>query len=130
MRKRHSRDSRAPGNNEMHGVTPVLPNGAMGQRTAARRSLCIDSFPAAGGPSDDGYNCCCARTKELGVAARRSWIRLVLPATTSSGGARHSQWKEFRFEAPRSRRHRGVVGKWPCPLRRFFVFKVIDFGEI
>ena len=66
MRKRHSRDSRAPGNNEMHGVTPVLPNGAMGQRTAARRSLCIDSFPAAGGPSDDGYNGCCARTKELG----------------------------------------------------------------
>jgi len=30
MHKRHSRDSRVPGNNEMHDVTPVLPNGTVG----------------------------------------------------------------------------------------------------
>ena len=36
MCKRHSRDSRAPGNKQMHGGTPVLPNGAMGNVRGAQ----------------------------------------------------------------------------------------------
>ena len=48
----HKRHSRAPGNNEMHGVTPVLLNGAMGKGRPV---------------SDDGYNGCRVTTNDCTV---------------------------------------------------------------
>ena len=60
-----TQDSRAPGNKEMHGMTPILPDGTMGN--ARCRSLCIDLFLAVGGLSDDGYNGCCVRTNDCTV---------------------------------------------------------------
>jgi len=55
----------------------------------------------------------------------------------SSGGARNSQWRGFRFEVPRHRR----CGEWmsPSPLRRGLgevamplpiIFLMADFNEI
>jgi len=87
MHKRHSWDSQAPGNNEMHGVTPVLPTGAMG-------SLCIDSFPAVGGPSDDGYSGRCVGTKDctVGTAA------VIDPSGPPSHG---QQWQRQKFSMER-----------------------------
>ena len=56
------------------GCPGITKCKALWPTRAARRSLRIDSFPAAGGPSDDGYNGCCARTKDYctnrGVASQ------------------------------------------------------------
>jgi len=89
----------------------------------ALSSLCIDSLLAAGGLSDDGYNGCCVRTNDCTVETSGQVV--MDPSGPPSHG---QQWWSQKFsmervEAPRSRRHCGMVwGKWTCPSPEFFLF--------
>ena len=61
-----------PGNSEHPGITKCMAQGHYFQKVQQAthlmcHSLCIDSFQAAGGLSDDGHNCRCVTNKNSTV---------------------------------------------------------------